>query len=245
MGSIGAMLLLITIVFLIILLTNYNSVPASTYEREPLAKGIAAETAYLRDDAHWIDNVSQVERAMKYFYSKTGVYPYLWIAESINDSSYVSDAEANTALNALYDEEIDDEGHIIILFLETSSSDYDIYYVAGSAARSVMDQEACDILMNYFVKYYTSDFDDSQYFAKVFTDTADRIMDKTTPISRILIFAAVGLIVLILLLGFIMTMVKRANERKRLNAEILNTPIGKDDAFNIDDEADKKAKDYE
>jgi hypothetical protein len=222
-----------------------SATPASTYQREPLAKGVALETAYLKDDAHWISNVSQVERAMRYFYSKTGVYPYLWIADSVDGATALSDEEANAALTALYDAEIADEGHILILFFEPYPDDYEIYYTAGAAARTVLDQEACDILMNYFVRYYTGDYDDNEYFAEVFTDAADRIMTKPAPLSRILLLIAAGLIALIVICVFIVAMVKRVNERKRLNAEILNTPIDEDDAFDIEDEADKAAKRYE
>jgi uncharacterized membrane protein len=241
-------LVLVFVVFAAVILLNYaviNPVPASTYEREPLAKGIALETAYLKDDAHWISDVSGVERAMKYFCDKTGVFPYLWIAEDINGESSVSDEEANAALGALYDAEIGDEGHIAILFFEPYPDYYDIYYVAGAAARTVLDQEACDILMNYFVRYYTSDYDDNEYFSQVFKDTADRIMTKTVPTSRILLFAAIGLIALVCVFMFILVMVKRVNERKRLNAEILNTPIDENDAIHTEDEADRKAKEYE
>jgi uncharacterized membrane protein len=235
------LIVLFVAVFALITMAE-SSVPASTYQREPLAKGIALETEYLKDDAHWINNVSGVERSLRYFYDKTGVRPYLWIAESIDGNSFVSDDEAEAALNALYDEEISDEGHIVVLFLETSTDDYDIYYVAGGAARTVLDQEACDILMGYFVKYYTSDYDDSEYFSNVFTGAADRIMTKTPPITLILICVAAGLIALICVFAFILAMVKRANERKKLNAEILNTPV---DEMDIEDDADKAAKKYD
>jgi Na+-transporting methylmalonyl-CoA/oxaloacetate decarboxylase gamma subunit len=237
------LVLVVIVVVMTLLLRQGDSAPVSTYQREPLAKGVAVETAYLKDDAHWISDVSGVERSMKYFYDKTGVMPYLWIAESINGATSVSDDEARAALNALYDGEITDEGHIVILFLETNSSDYDIYYVAGAMARTVLDQEACDILMNYFVRYYTGDYDDNEYFSKVFSDAADRIMSKTVPTGRILIFVVAGLIALICVCWFVVTMVKRVNERKRVNAEILNTPIDKDDE--IEDEADKAAKKYD
>ncbi|MDR2156307.1 MAG: hypothetical protein LBO81_00795 [Clostridiales Family XIII bacterium] len=248
-SGVSAIVTLAFVVLMVFILTLFNNsrsaVPASTYEREPLGKGLAAETAYLKDDAHWIDNVREVERAMKYFYDKTGVRPYLWIAESLGGSSYVTDDEANAALNDLYDAEISDEAHIVVLFLETSDSDYDIYYVAGSAAKTVMDQEACDILMNYFIKYYTRDYDDNEYFSQVFRDTADRIMSKTVSTGVIAFGGVAGIVVLVVLLLFITSMVKKGNERKRLNAEILNTPIDRDDAFDIQDEAEKKAKEYE
>jgi hypothetical protein len=219
--------------------------PASTYQREPLEKGIALETAYLRDDAHWISDVGRVERSMKHFYDKTGVMPYLWIADSIDGLTFVSDEEAESALNALYNEEISDEGHIVVLFLETANSNYDIYYVAGAAAKTVLDQEACSILMNYFERYYVGDYDDNEYFSKVFIDSADRIMTKTTPISLILICLAAGLIALVCICVFIVAMVKKVNERKRLNAEILNTPIDSGDEIDIEDEADRAAKKYD
>jgi hypothetical protein len=237
--------IILIVIFLLVfalIIPAESSVPASTYQREPLAKGVALETEYLKDDAHWIGNVSGVERSLRYFYDKTGVMPYLWIAESIDGNFFVSDREAEAALNALYDEEISDEGHIVVLFLETSANDYDIYYVAGAAARTVLDQEACDILMGYFDRYYYSDYADDEYFSKVFIDAADRIMTKTTPITLILMCVAAGLIALICVFAFILAMVKRSNERKRLNAEILNTPV---DEMDIEDDADKAAKKYD
>jgi hypothetical protein len=246
-GSSGAVvvaiiLIIIFIAALALIIPAERSVPASTYQREPLAKGVALETECLRDDAHWIGNVSGVERSLRYFYNKTGVMPYLWIAESIDGDFFVSDDEAETALDAFYDEEISDEGHIVVLFLETSNSNYEIYYRGGIAARTVLDREACDILIGYFDRYYYSDYEDDEYFSKVFTDAADRIMTKTPPIALILICVAAGLIALICIFAFILAMVKRANERKRLNAEILNTPV---DEMDIEDDADKAAKKYD
>ncbi|MDR2296620.1 MAG: hypothetical protein LBD95_07475 [Clostridiales Family XIII bacterium] len=239
---------LLILIVAAVLLLRYASVaaaPASTYQRTPLPEGLALETAYLKDDAHWIGNVGEVERAMRHFRDKTGVFPYLWIADSVDGGTAISDEEAEAALNALYDAEIADEGHIVILFFEPYSGVYDIYYIVGAAARTVLDREACDILMHYFERYYYGDYDDEGYFAKVFTDAADRIMSKTVPTSRILLFAAVGLIALIVVCLFVVTMVKRTNERKRLNAEILNTPIDESDAFKTEDEADRAAKKYD
>jgi hypothetical protein len=239
---VAIILIVLFLVVFALIIPAEGSVPASTYQREPLAKGVALETEYLRDDAHWISNVSGVERSLRYFYEETGVMPYLWIAESIDGDRFVSDYEAEVALNEFYDEEISDEGHIVVLFLETSTDDYNIYYVAGAAARTVLDQEACDILMGYFVKYYTSDYDNNEYFSNVFTRAATRIMTKTPPINLILLCVAAGLIALICIFAFILAMVRRANERKRLNAEILNTPV---DEMDIEDDADKAAKKYD
>jgi hypothetical protein len=225
--------------------SSESSAPASTYQREALARGLAHETAYLKDEIHWISDVSGVERAMRYFHDKTGVYPYLWITDSVDGKSLISDEEAEAALNALYDAEIADEGHIVILFFEPYPEEFELYYVSGAAARTVLDQEALDILMHYFERYYYSDYDDNAYFAKVFTDAADRIMTKTTPIGLILLFVAAGLIALIIISLFVVSVLKKNNERKKLNAEILNTPIDKSDAFETEDEADKAAKKYD
>jgi hypothetical protein len=240
-----AIVLILIIVILALVQTRSSSVPASTYQREPLEKNVALETAYLKDELHWISDVSGVERSMRHFYDKTGVRPYLWITDSVGGKSFASDDEIRAALETLYAEEITDQGHIVILFLEPSDSNYDIYYLTGALAQTVLDQEACDILMDYFIRYYESGYDDNEYFSKVFTDAADRIMTKTMPVSLILIFMIGGLIALICVCLFIVTMVKKSNERKRLNAEILNTPIDGDDAIDIEDEADKAAKKYD
>ncbi|MDR2089858.1 MAG: hypothetical protein LBP73_10970 [Clostridiales Family XIII bacterium] len=247
-GAAVVTVLIIVVIFAVFVFSRLHAIdsaPPSTYQREPLAKGVALETDYLKDDAHWIDNVSMVERAMKHFYDKTGVFPYLWIADSVDGQTSLTDEEAEAALRALYESEIGDEGHIAILFFEPHPESYDIYYMIGTAARAVLDQEAVDILMNYFERYYYGDYNDNEYFSEVFTDAADRIMTKTTPASRILLIAAIALIALTGLLLFTLAMAKRVNERKRLNAEILNTPIDESDAFDIEDEADKAAKKYD
>jgi hypothetical protein len=218
-------------------------VSKSTVQRTPLEAGIVRPTGYLDDRAGWLGDKSLVESGMKHFYKETGVQPYLIIADEIDGDKNVSHTEADAYVNGLYDELFDDEGHALFLFFEPHTDKYTIYYVKGKAADSVLDQEATDIIMGYFDRYYYNDgFDDSEYFSAVFRDSADRMMTVTpdwrwTAIKALIIVAALTVVLI-----FIMNTVKAAIRRRQQNIDILNSPAGGE--IDIEDEAEKAAKKY-
>jgi hypothetical protein len=217
-----------------------GSIAESTYQRVPLDRSITIESDYLNDEAGWLSNRSSVTGALEYFFEKTGVQPYLWISDTpmYNDPAVVEDM-----LKDEYSELFTDEGHIIVLFYEPSPNTYDIYWVKGKAAESVVDVEGMDILVGYFHRYYSYDYDDNEYFSQVFIDAADRMMEITPDWKLSAIKHIVFVIVFVVVAFFIRFLILSALKRRQQNIDILNADIGEE--IDIEDEADRKAKEYE
>ena len=217
-----------------------HSITTSTREREPLEAGAVNETAYYRDDLGWIGNKTELERGLKKFYEETGVQPYLIITDNVNGENKPTSAEVQTYLEIEYDTLFTDEGHLLYLFMEYNES-YSMWYLTGHQAKTVLDAEAMDILMDYVDRYYYSELEEEEMFATAFAYTGERIM-KVTPSTLETIVPMVA-IVFILLLSF--SWWKKRKAQKNLEAEqtreILSMPL---EAFG-DTEAEALAKKYE
>lgn len=244
--------LVVIIVLLIVVFIVYSArgglgsnITASTQAREPLAKGIASQTEYIRDDARWLGSAKSVESSMKYFYSKTGVQPYLWIADVIDDRKDLKYPDLEQYMEQEYQEMFSDEGHMIVMFYEPYEGEYETAILVGSAARTVIDAEAQEIILDYLDSYYYDDgLDDAGYFNKVFTKSADRLMEVTKPwYSGLIAFVVVAIVVIVILLVFI-RMLKRKAEKRRADAELLNADVseigGADAASRLADKYDDR-----
>lgn len=170
----------------------------STIRREKLNSSSVKETAYYTDEAGWIYDASVLEKGMKHFYKKTGVQPHLYITERINGNGSPVSSELEEFGDALYDRLFQDEAHLLVIFQEYEGI-YHTWYVVGKEARLVMDDEACEILLDYLDAYYTASYDDEEYFSKCFADTADRIMSSTFS-PWIIVLPTAGGIVLIFII---------------------------------------------
>lgn len=218
-----------------------NDILASSIEREPLPKGSVNETGYFTDELGWIRNKTKLENGLKYFYDKTGVQPYLYIIDNIDGNHYPSENEMDSYANNLYEELFTDEAHLLLVFFEYDSRYMD-WYVAGTQAKSVIDNEAADILLDYIDRYYyDNNLTDEEFFSKSFMDAADRMMTVTrSPWIDVLIVISFVILVLILFSWW-----KKAKKQKNLEAkqmeDILNTPL---DSFG-DTEAEELASKYE
>ena len=150
---------------------------SSTHQREKLPAGTAQITPYYNDlDGDWIHNTAVLETGLRAFADETGVMPYVYI---LPNGYTTSTAELTQTAQEVYAQNFDDEGHFVLVFCDNGSGGYNCGYCVGSAARSVMDDEAVGILRDYLDRYYTSDYSDEEYFGKVFADTASRIMTVT------------------------------------------------------------------
>ena len=85
--SVAAILLLIVLV--IGLFSNSAGVPKSTVQREKLEGVGGFNNDCIVDELGWISNESQVKNAMKYFWSKTGVQPVIYLKEHDPDRKSV------------------------------------------------------------------------------------------------------------------------------------------------------------
>jgi len=236
----------IALVFLMLLvfsalfsLNSDSNITRSTIVREPLAASALIETDYYTDELGWISSSTKLKTGMKNFKDLTGVQPYLYITDNINGKSHPTDSEIDAWANAMYDQLFRDEAHIFVLFLENNDS-YKTWYVCGSQAKTVIDDEAADILLDYIDRYYYDSMDDDAYFAKSFDSAAKRIMKvEKSPWPGIVFTFAVALLLIILFRIW-----KARTAQKNLEAEqmqrILETPVEQ-----ISSDSDPLSKKYD
>lgn len=204
-----------------------NSITKSTIEREPLETQYVITTDWYTDELDWIQSDTKLESGMKQFYKKTGVQPYLYITDTVNGTTHPTENDMDTYANQLYDELFKDEGHILLLFYEyNSNSEYKTWYVCGAMAKTVMDQEACDILLDYIDHYYFSDLSEDDMFSTAFEKASERIMTVTKSPLPMIILAVIVLIIVVIAFRWW----KRAKAQKNAEAaqteRILNADIG-------------------
>lgn len=221
--------------------SSSNDVIPSTIEREPLPSGSVDETDYFTDELGWVDNQTKMLGGLKYYYRKTGVQPYVYITDNIDGSSNPTDEEISDYANELYDQLFTDEAHALLLFFEPNQTTYSTYYVVGSQARQVVDNEAIDILLDYIDRYYYSDLSEEEFFSRSFQEAADRMMEVTRS-PWVTVWIIVAIIVLIFLL---FNWWKRKQAQKNLEAEqtkeILSKPLSKFGS----DKAEELSKKYQ
>jgi hypothetical protein len=204
-----------------------SNITISTVERVALPPGSVNETGYYTDNLGWINNETKLISGLKHFYKETGVQPYLYLTDTINGSHSPTESELESFANSLYDELFTDEAHLLLVFFEYDNRYMD-WYVAGTQAKSVIDREAADILLDYIDRYYyENNLGDEEFFSKSFSDAADRIMTVTRS-PWITVFIVIGIAILAILL-FIWW--KKSKEQKNLEdkrrEEMLKTPLDK------------------
>jgi hypothetical protein len=220
---------LVLMIIIVGIAASMNSVERRTasYHREALPASAVNETEYIRDDAHWLDNGGVTKISMRYFFKETGVQPYLWITEEINGSRDASWDEIEAAMEEMYRNEFTDEGHLLILFYEPYPEEYKTAYLAGSAAKGVIDDEASQIILDCLDEYYYSDLSENAYFAKVFERSADRIMNVGPNVLLIGILIAGGLLFLVILYLIVTAVIKGRARKRQQDIEILQTDVEK------------------
>ena len=218
-----------------------GGVTKSTIERTPLPKGSVNETAYFTDNLGWIQNKTALTNGMKNFYKETGVQPYLHLTDNINGSWVPAENDVRDFAESLYDELFTDEAHLLVIFFEPNPDQYSVWYITGLQAKSVIDNEAADILLDFIDRYYHSDLTDEQFFSKAFDEAGKQIMTVPKSPWPPIIITLGG--VTALLVGLFWW--RKAKEQKNREAEdterILKTPL---DTFG-DSEAGDLAKKYQ
>jgi hypothetical protein len=145
--------------------------------RIPLSTDRVVETSYYHDDLGWIEEPESLLDGMRLFYSKTGIQPYLGFVKPVSATN--TDEECNAYTEQLYDQLFEDEGHLLLIYVENLDPDELGYlaYVCGSDAVSIMDDEAIDTLYQYVDQYwFNEDYTTEQVFAYALQETAMDIM---------------------------------------------------------------------
>ena len=112
---------------------------------------------------------------------------------------------------------------------------------AAPAAYGVIDADAQDIVMSYFNRYYSADYDDNQYFAKVFEDSAEQIMKQSDTGWKPILFWLIVVIAVLIIMNVIDYKNTMKIKKQEAAAKILNANI-EDPGWN--DEAEDLAEQY-
>ena len=226
--------------------SSSGSIGKSTVQREALPASASHETGYYTDEENWFSRPSTLEDGLKYFYKKTGVQPYVYVVGSSHGTT-ISALEAFATEQ--YDQLFSDEAHFLMVFYDDGQGSYTWGYVEGDQAKTVMDNEAVEILADYVDRYYyDGDISDEEFFSLTFEKTADRIMTVTKPAAAY-VAPVVGVIAVILIAFFWWRKAVKAREKKaEQTAQILNTPLeemGDPDLQDLEDKYKDKDKDKE
>ena len=254
-GCLSVILIVIAIILAIVMISGISAAK-NAKNRTKLDAKITVDIGYIDDQLGWFSKPATVEKAMKSFYDQTGVMPYLLITNNIGGARSTSEAEKWTT-NKYYElftrNGKADEAHLLVVWYQENGSDDYAFMYAGSSANGVIDAEARQVVYNYFNRYYTSDYDDNQYFAKVFEDSATEIMKQSSTGWKATLFWLVVVIAVLVIMNVIdykntMKIKKQEAAAKILNANI-EDPGWKDDAENLAekyvDEASELASKYE
>ena len=200
-----------------------GSVAKSTVQREALPASASSETGYYTDEEDWFSRPSDLESGLKYFYKKTGVQPYVYVVGSSHGTTL---SALQTFADEQYDALFNDEAHYLMVFYDDGYGGYSWAYSLGNQAKSVMDNEANEILADYIDRYYYDNtITDEEFFSLSFEKTADRIMSVTKPASAY-IMPVVGVIAVLLIAFFWWRAAVKARQKKaEETARILNTPL--------------------
>lgn len=232
-GPMGTLITAVVLLFIIgvflYAVTGGGSVAKSTVERERLKPYASFDKSTIDDDAGWIHDKKALLRGMESFYKDTGVQPAISIHTDIDGERYLSDSEIEDFMTDTYDGLIGHERGILLLFCEYADSDWYAYYMAGEDAQTVMDSEACDILMDYVADLYTnSSYSDEEYFGAIFEKTGKRIMTVTPTVASRIPMMVGGVVVIALVIGAVAALKakhKRDAEKAAETERILNSPI--------------------
>ena len=252
-GCLSVILILVAIILAFVMIAGISSAK-NAKNRTKLDKKITVDIGYLDDELGWIDNKSLVEKSMKGFYDQTGVMPYLIITDNIGSVDPQSESQTQALAQSVYNSLFgSDDAHFLVLWYQRNGNDDYAFMYSGTSANGVIDEDARKVVMSYFNRYYTSDYDDSHYFAKVFEDSAEEIMlqaDTGWKTTLLLLVLVIGVLIAMNVIDYKNTMKIKKQEAaaKILNANIEN-PGWKDEAETLSekysDEASELASKYE
>lgn len=209
--------------------TSMGRITKSTQVREKLPSSMCTviDTWY-EDDINWIYDDRTLERGLRNFYNETGVQPYLYITDNIGGKAKPTLSDFENTLQKKYDELFSDEGHVLVCFMESSPNVYATYYVVGQQAKSVIDEEAGNILLDYFDYYYTSDLSDEELFSTSFTKAAERMMTVTNTVKTLALRVGLAVCIVAMLIVVFLFVIKARKlkvEQAKADAAILGTEV--------------------
>ena len=200
-----------------------HSITKSTVNREKLkSSSLVVSDQYFCDELDWINDPVTLKNGMDHFYDKTGVQPFLYITDDIGGAP--TNDNLNDFANKVYDKYFNDEAHIVVLFYERNKQ-YHSCYVTGLEAKTVVDSEAGEILLDYIDHYYYSDYDEATFFSRSFSEAADRMMRVTPSYGWIALIFVLVIVVISLLIYWWKKKKKQKMAEMKQAQDILNSDL--------------------
>ncbi len=233
---------------------SQSDITYSTSQREPLpANAVTVNAGYYTDEIGWIDSSSKLTSGMKSFYDATGVMPYLYLTDMIDGEAYPRETDFYNFAEATYDELFHisgneyDEAHVLVVFQQyDDDSDYGVYVLPGLVAKTVIDDEAQDILRDYIDRYYwDTSKSNAEFFAAAFQEAGETIMKVTRPSWYYPTIIAGIILVLLAVVMIIRARAKAKKEQDERDQQILNTPLTTFSDAETTSKAEDLAKKYE
>lgn len=231
---------IITIVFLLIVMAivlmpdggysssfgdSNSSITKSTVDRKKLESSTLVESqAYYSDSLNWITRPEVLKSGMNEFYRETGVQPFLYITDDVESKGFPTDDELEKFGNKIYDKYFKDEAHLVVIFYEKDEK-YKSCYITGTEAKTVIDSEAGEILLDYIDHYYYSNYDESEFFSRSFSDAAKRIMRVTPNYFGVAVVFILVIIVVLILFGWWKKKKKQKLDEMKQAQDILNSDL--------------------
>ncbi len=208
-----------------------TSSSSSTTVREKLDASEVTKTGWYTDeDGDWILSENRLTPGLSHFYDKTGVQPYVYI---LKNGSETSTSVLNERAQELYDELFEDEGHFLLVFCDDGNGTFNCGYTVGTKARTVLDDEAIDVIAYELDIAYNNADTDEEVFSDAFYSAADTIMSAAETKQKSETNGKIGIaVVAVVVVGGVAYLIVRKRkaaeaERKKRADEILNTPLEK------------------
>lgn len=207
-----------------------ENIPDNTTKREPL-QGIVIETEWYEDELGWIHDSNLLIKGLNYFYSETGVQPYIILIKGTDEfwQDSFDEAAADQYLEELYREKFSDEGHFVFAYfssLDDSKEEMngEFRYLSGLEADKIMDEEALTIFWANFEKnYYDTSLSIEEMIADTFETTGRSIMNMPiTGKDIIIVMVVIG--IAYFMIRFFYKKIKNKNQKKE-DTKIFAQPL--------------------
>lgn len=164
-------------------------------------------------------NETSLISGFKNFYSRTGVFPFLYIIERTPSKSEY--AGYDTYQDMLYEKLFDSEGNFLILYI---ASEDDFYYAAGYDTGEIIDETSLKLISNKVNSYwYTGDL--AKAFGNGLDDASKNIMAKSN--GRVIMIVAVVAFAVVLIVFILFTWWKKKKEQENREQENLEKILSK------------------